>query len=101
MLSFNLREGDDFWLGKEDLPLESWSQVVLNKASSTYMTVLTPDEAIDVPLGSDIGTDLGLYNASLVIRDDPVDSGLFSVGISAEPVVKIMRGRVYRRQLDG
>lgn len=100
MLSFNLREGDDVWFGKEGVPLEQWQQMVLNKANGSCLTVLTPTEVIEVDYDA-APIDSGVLGVRIAVKEDPAQQGQFTFGMDAPQDVKIMRGRVYRRQLDG
>jgi hypothetical protein len=100
MLSFNLRIGDDVWLGRDGDSLDAYQQIVLNKVNDQFLTVLTPTEVIDLLL-DDRPIDSGIMGAKIAAREDASDRTLFSFGIDAPQDVRIMRGRVYRRQLDG
>jgi hypothetical protein len=100
MLSFNLRLGDDVWFGKFGSPLDGFQQLTLKEANDRHLTVFTPEEIIDIPFDGDT-VDSGIFGVRIAAQPDDMDSGLFSIGMDAPDDVQILRGRVYRRQLDG
>jgi hypothetical protein len=100
MLSFNLREGDDVWFGYEGQPLAEWQQMIIKDADEFGMTVFTPTEVLSVRF-DDRPMDSGVLGVKIAVKQDPAQMGQFTFGMDAPQNVKIMRGRVYRRQLDG
>jgi hypothetical protein len=100
MLNFNLRIGDDVWFGKKEMPLHEWQQMILKSADDQYLTVFTPTEVLGVEY-DDEPMDSGVLEVKIAVKRDAGISGQFTFGMEAPSDVKIMRGRVYRRELDG
>lgn len=98
MLSFNLRVGDDVWFGKNGDPLEDYQQLVLKETDDDFLTVLTPDEVIDIPFGGKT-VGLGFLDVRVCAKPDYEDPSAVTLGLEAPSDVKILRGRIYRREL--
>ncbi len=99
MLSFTLRVGDDVYFGADGAPLEEYQQLVLKEARNGHLTVLTPEESIDIPVDGQM-VDSGIMDVGLRVWPDAVDKGLFTLSMEAHRSVRILRGRVYRRELQ-
>lgn len=100
MLNFNLRAGDDVWFGLDGQPLDQWQQIICKSVDGAFLTVFTPSEVLEVLLG-DSPMDSGVHDVKIAAKADLSGDDTFMLGIEAPQSVKIMRGRVYRRELNG
>lgn len=98
MLVLNMQVGDDVFFGEWGAPLDRFKQIVVKGMDEGFVTVHTPDEEIDIPFNSG-KVDLGLHKASIAAERDEVSGGV-KLGIEAPKSIRILRGRIYRRELD-
>lgn len=100
MLTLKVRPGDDVWIGHADQALDQYRQVIVHRVNGQFMTVLTPDEEIDIPFGDDL-IDLGLEGVRVCTKANEMVPDQYVLGISAPRHVLVLTGRNYRKSLDG
>lgn len=104
MLRFNLLLGEDVYLGRRGQP-DSYVQLLFKEidreASPHHLVVFVGDEEqVEVVLHDDHPTPIGVFDTGLVCRGDPLDEDAIQVGFHADLDVHIVRGRLYRKEIQ-
>lgn len=93
--------GDDVYVGDRAGQLDEFSQIILKNVDGSCLTVLTPSEVIEIPLTGE-KVDSGLMGVQMCAQAAPEHLGpdAVTLGFEAPYQVRILRGRVYRRELE-
>lgn len=90
MLTFKMKLGDDAYVDDR--------QIILHSVKGDCLTVLTDDEIIEIPFGSE-GVDLD-GKTRLYSKPDPDMPGSYLFGFTAPADVLILTGRNWRKSQD-